>query len=175
MSRRFSPPGMYDPKKLSVEKYLPIAIAEAKKLVPDAVLFRIDADGVYPDGHSDITLADHGSLDFRFISPKRAKRDPSLPVGAKQKEAKCMFRVQFDEEGGWSAPLSGFDCDEPLLGPPKCKTTQVWQKASAKGAPANAIAELGYRAWDKKPKWYVSIDGTKFSEMFEDDCGKKAD
>ncbi len=76
VSRRFKPPGAYDVKKLSIEKYLPFALSEAKKLVPDAVLFRIDAEGVYPDGHADITLADNGSLDFRFISPSRAKGDP---------------------------------------------------------------------------------------------------
>ena len=97
VSRRFVPSG-YNPKQLSVEKYLPFALAEAKKLVPDAVLFRIDADGVYPDGHADITLASNGSLDFRFISPKHAKPDPKLPLGAKQ-EYKCMFRIMLDGEG----------------------------------------------------------------------------
>ncbi|HEY5920408.1 MAG TPA: protein kinase [Kofleriaceae bacterium] len=167
-SRRFMPSG-YDPKKLSVEKYTTFAIAEAKKLVPDAVLFRIDADGVYPDGRADITLNDSASLDFRFISPKRSKRDPKLPLGVKQ-EPKCMFRVMLDKEGAWSAPLSGFECNEPLLGPPKCKTADVWKKALAKGAPSNAIAELGYRGWQKQAKWYFEIEGTKFSEVFEDDC-----
>ncbi len=168
VSRRFVPSG-YNAKNLSVEKYLPFALAEAKKLVPDAVLFRIDADGVYPDGHADITLAGNGSIDFRFISPKRAKGDPKLPLGAKQ-EFKCMFRVMLDGEGAWIAPLSGFDCKEPLLGPPKCTTVQVWKKAIAKGAPTNAIGELGYRGWDNKAKWYFSIDGTKISEVFDDDC-----
>jgi hypothetical protein len=167
VSRRFVPNG-YNPKNLSVEKSLPFVIAEAKKLVPDAVLFRIDADGVYPDGHADITLAG-GSLDFRFISPKRAKRDPNLPLGAKQ-EFKCMFRIMLDDDGVWSAPLDGSECKEPLLGPPKCTTTQVWKKAIAQGAPTNAIGELGYRGWNGVPKWYFNIDGTKISEVFADDC-----
>jgi serine/threonine protein kinase len=168
VSRRFTPSG-YNPKHLSVEKYLPFALAEAKKLVPDAVLFRIDAEGVYPDGHADITLADNGSLDFRFISPKRAKPDASKPLGAKQ-EFKCMFRVMLDGEGVWTAPIDGWECKEPLLGPPKCTTVQVWKKAIAKGAPTNAIGQLGYRGWDNKAKWYFSIEGTKVSEVFEDDC-----
>ena len=169
MSRHFKPPGAYNPKNLSVEKYLPFALAEAKKLVPDAVLFRIDADGIYPDGHADITLADHGSIDFRFISPWRAKGDPSLPVGAKQ-DYKCMFRIMMDGEGAWAAPINGFECKESLLGPPKCTTREVWKKALAKGAPQNAIAELGYRGWNSKARWYFSIEGTKFSEVFDDDC-----
>jgi hypothetical protein len=124
---------------------------------------------VYPDGHADITFEEHGSLDFRFISPKHSMRDPKLPIGAKQ-ELKCMFRIMLDKEGAWSAPLSGFECNEALIGPPKCTTKQVWQKALAKGAPENAIAELGYRSWQNKRKWYFSIEGTKFSEVFEDDC-----
>jgi serine/threonine protein kinase len=169
VARTFKPPGAYDPKRLSVEKYLPFAIAEAKKLVPDAVLFRIDADGVYPDGHADITLAGNGSLDFRFISPSRTKGDPTLPVGAKQ-EYKCMFRVMLNQEGAWSAPLSGWECKEPLLGPPKCTTKQIWKKALDKGAPENAIAGLGYRGSSGKARWYFSIEGTKHSHVFDDDC-----
>jgi hypothetical protein len=168
VSRRFKPSG-YDTKRLSVEKYLPFALAEAKKLVPDAILFRIDSDGVYPDGHADITLAEHGSLDFRFISPKRAKGDTTRPVGAKQ-DYKCMFRIMFDDDGGWSAPIDGWECKEPLLGPPKCTTQQIWKKALAQGAPPNAVAEIGYRGWDNKARWYFDIKGTKFSEMYDDDC-----
>ena len=61
-------------------------------------------------------------------------------------------------------------CKEPLLGPPKCTSVQVWKKALAKGAPANAIAELGYRSWANKARWYFSIEGTKVSDVFDDDC-----
>jgi serine/threonine protein kinase len=168
VSRRFVP-NNYNAKNLSVEKYLPFALAEAKKLVPDAVLFRIDADGVYPDGHADITIANNGSIDYRFISPKRTKGDPKLPLGAKQ-EYKCMFRIMLDGEGVWTAPIDGWECKEPLLGPPKCTTVQIWKRAIAKGAPTNAIGQLGYRGWDNKAKWYFSIEGTKVSEIFEDDC-----
>src|SRR5690606_601117 len=102
------------------------------------------------------------------ISPKRSKRDPNLPLGAKQ-EYKCMFRIMFDDQGGWSAPIPG-QCNEPLLGPPKCTSVQIWKKALARGAPRNAIAELGYRGWNKRARWYFTIEGTKFSQMYHDDC-----
>jgi len=169
VSHRFKPPGTFDPKQLDPKKYLPFALTEAKKLVPDAVLFRIDAEGVAPNGRADITAVEHGSLDYRFISPSRAKRDPKKPLGAKQ-EWKCMFRVMIDEQGAWIAPIDGNECKESLLGPPKCSFEQVWKKALAKGAPSNAIAQLGYRGWDGVARWYFSIDGTSFSEMFKDDC-----
>jgi hypothetical protein len=171
VSRRFRPPAGFDPKKVDAQKYLPFALAEAKKLIPDAVLFRIDAEGVFPDGHADFTAVDNGSLDYRFISPSRAKRDPSKPIGAKQ-EKKCMFRIMIDKEGAWSAPLDGWDCKEALIGVPKCSLVQVWKKALAKKAPPNALAELGYRAWDGRARWYFTIDDDdlKISEVFDDDC-----
>ena len=165
VSRRFKPPGKFDPKQLDAQKYLPFALSEAKKLIPDAVLFRIDANGVLPNGRADITAVDNGSLDYRFISPSRMKRDPSKPLGAKH-EWKCMFRIMIDEEGAWSAPINGWECKEKLTGPPKCSFTQVWNKALAKGAPSNALGSLGFR----ESRWYFSIDGTSFSEMFKDDC-----
>jgi hypothetical protein len=172
VSRNFSPPGSFDPKKVDTSKYLAWALAEAKKLAPDAVLFRIDASGVFPDGHADFTIVDNGDLDYRFISPSRAKRDPSKPIGAKQ-EQKCMFRVQLSKEGAWSAPMNGWECKEKLVGPPKCTFAQVWKKALARNAPSNAVAELGYRAdFNGVAKWYVGIDDpdSKFSEIFDDDC-----
>ena len=81
-----------------------------------------------------------------------------------------MFRIMLDEEGVWTAPIDGWECKEKLIGPPKCTLAQVWKKALAKGAPSNAVASLGYRPWQGVAKWYFSIEGTKFSEVFADDC-----
>jgi len=169
-SREFAPPGKFDPKQLDADKYLPFALAEAKKMVPDAVLFRIDATGVTPNGRADITAVDNGSLDYRFISPSRSKRDPKAPLGAKH-EWKCMFRIMITEKGAWSAPMDGWECSkEKLIGPPKCTLAQIWKKALAKKAPTNALATIGYRAWEGVAKWYFSINDTSFSEVFPDDC-----
>ncbi|NVB81126.1 MAG: serine/threonine protein kinase [Kofleriaceae bacterium] len=171
--RHFKAPGGFDPKHVDVAKYLPIALAEAKRLVPDAVLFRIDAHGIYPDGHGDFTAVDNGGIDYRFISPSRAKRDPKLPIGAKQ-EWKCQFRIMIDKGGPWSAPIDGWDCKDKLVGVPKCSFAQVWKKALAKKAPANAIANFGYWANSSSgaAQWYFTIpdDDVKFTEVFKDDC-----
>jgi hypothetical protein len=172
-SRDFAPPQGFDPKHVDTAKYLPWALGVAKKMVPDAVLFRIDASGVFPDGHADLTVVDNGDLDYRFISPSRLKRDPSKPIGAKQ-DRRCMFRVELTKDGATSAPINGFDCNEKLIGPPKCTFAQVWKKALAKKAPSNAVGTLGYRTTPTTGDavWYFDIDDpdVKFSEMFPDDC-----
>jgi serine/threonine protein kinase len=170
--RRFAAPAGFDPTKVDAAKHMQFAISEAKKLVPDAILFRIDANGVFPDGHADFTAVDHGSLDYRFISPSRLRRDPKKPIGGKQ-EKKCMFRVMIDKEGAWSAPLDGWDCKEKLIGPPKCSLVQVWKKALAMKAPKNALASIGYWAnFSGVATWFFRIDDDdfKFSEQFRDDC-----
>jgi outer membrane biosynthesis protein TonB len=171
---RLPGPAGFDPTKVATAKYLPFALAEARKIAPDAVLFRIDATGVFPDATANFTLVNHGVLDYRFISPSRSTRDPSLPRGAKQPEARCMFRIMIDKDGPLALPMSGWDCHkEKQLGPPRCSFAQVWNKARAKGAPDNALAQLGYRAASGgKPTWYFRIDDDegKFSVIFPDDC-----
>jgi hypothetical protein len=169
-SRNWSGPAGFNPKKVDTAKSLTWALAEAKRMIPDAVLFRIDSTGVFPDGHADFTLVDRGSLDFRFISPSRMKRDTKRPLGAKV-ERRCMFRIELTKDGAWSAPMDGWECNEKLVGPPKCSFQQVWKKALAKKAPANALGSLGYRAdFNGVAKWYFDIDDpdVDFSEMFDD-------
>jgi serine/threonine-protein kinase len=166
VSRNFPPPAGYSAKHVDVAKALPWALAEAKRLVPDAVLFRIDAQGVSADGHADLSRDSDLSLDFRFISPSHSKDSSS-------KEKKCMFRIELTKDGAWSAPLGGFACKEKLLGPPKCSVIQIWKKARAMNAPGAGVGELGYRATPSgDAMWYVDIEGggDKFSKMFRDDC-----
>jgi len=84
-----------------------------------------------------------------------------------------MFRVMIDKDGPWSAPIDGWECKEKLIGPPKCSLVQVWKKALAKKAPANALGSLGYRTdGSGAATWYFSIrdDDLSFSEMFPDKC-----
>lgn len=155
LSHKIPPPAGYNAKRIDTQKTIAYALAEAKKVFPDAVLFRIDANGVYSDGHADVT-GEGRSLDYRFISPSRPAK-------------KCMFRVELTAEGAWVGSLSGFDCKEKPIGPPRCTYQQIWQKAIALGAPADKIGELGYRTTPSgKRVWYVDI-GESFSEMIPDD------
>jgi hypothetical protein len=134
-------------------------------------------DGVGPDGFANLTYpgfaSDHGSIDFRFFSPSRGKRDPSLPLGVKQKDWKCEFRIETEPDGIELRPLDGWECNGNKPVPaPRCTPAALWKRALAKGAPSNAVASLGYRS-NGRPVWYFDIGepGAKaFSQTFADDC-----
>ena len=166
-----SPPGK-DMKRVDVDKHIAWAIAEAKRTVPDAALFRIDVENVFPDGHADLTLPGfaykYGGIDLRFVSPSHTKRDPSVPRGVKV-ERTCALRVDGGPDGFEIRDLSG-DCDEVGIPVPKCKIAQVWTKALAKHPDiADAVASIGYRG----KKWWFTIydDGKSIvSETYADDC-----
>ncbi len=166
-----SPPGK-DMKRVDVDKHIAWAIAEAKRTVPDAALFRIDVENVFPDGHADLTLPGfaykYGGIDLRFVSPSHTKRDPSVPRGVKV-ERTCALRVDGGPDGFEIRDLSG-DCDEVGIPVPKCKIAQVWKKALAKHPDvADAVASIGYRG----RKWWFTIydDGKSMvSETYADDC-----
>ncbi len=166
-----SPPGR-DMKKFDVDKHIAWAVAEAKRTVPDAALFRIDVENVFPDGHADLTLPGFayktGGIDLRFVSPSHTKRDPSVPRGVKV-ERTCALRIDGGPDGFEIRDLSG-DCDEVGIPVPKCKMAQVWKKALAKHPDvADAVASIGYRG----KKWWFTIydDGKSIvSETYADDC-----
>jgi hypothetical protein len=159
----------FDLEQFDVTDFMGAALARARAHYEDAVLVRIDAGGVYPDGLADLTLDDSFSVLYRFNSPSRAKRPADLPVGVKYKP-NCKFYVLVNAEGVRPYPVDGWDCDEPPIGEPKCTVKEVWKRAIAKGAPSNnAVAEIGYRAWQGKARWYISV-GDDFSRTLADSC-----
>ena len=166
-----------DYKKFDVDKHIAWAIAEAKRTVPDAQLFRIDIENVFPAGHADLTLPGfaykYGGIDLRFISPSHSKRDPKVPRGVRV-EIMCSLRVDGGPEGFEIRDLGG-DCDEVIVPPPKCKLAQVWKKALAKHPDmADAVASIDYRAQGKRPMWWFTIYNDNHtslvSETYPDDC-----
>jgi serine/threonine protein kinase len=178
-NQSIDPPSGYDPEHLDVTAFLPWAIAQARKAIPDAQMFRIDADGVGPDGRANLQLptlaSEHGSVDIRFISPSRSKRDPKQPLGVARHDFKCEFRVMATPDGVELMPIDFFDCAKERVVPvPRCSLTGVWKKAIARKAPSHsAVGNVGYRSSGSRPVWYFDIGfGTdvSFSEMFGDDC-----
>jgi len=160
-----------DPAHFDVAGYMKTATAKARKIWPDAVLVRIDADGVYPDGFADLTLDSGFSVLYRFVSPSHDKRPADLPLGVEYK-ADCLYYVNMNAKETSAYVVKGFKCsDYPLVGPPKCSPREIWKKAMARGAPSKkAVAELGYWADPSgKGRWHLSV-GTLWSNWVEDDC-----
>jgi serine/threonine-protein kinase len=159
------------PSSWDVTGYLPQALARARAQFPDAVLSRIDADGVYPSGKADLTLDDGYSVLYRFRSGSRAKRPATLPQGVKHKPT-CLFYVLVNHDSISSYPLEGWTCDnQPAIRMPRCSVKEVWRRAAAAGAPTdNAVGTLSYRLNSEgKPQWWFSIGG-EHQHDFVDDC-----
>jgi serine/threonine protein kinase len=165
-------------KNLDIGKHVAWAIAEAKRNVPDAQLTRIDVSHAFADGHADLTLDDgafKGSIDVRFISPSRAKRDPNLPRGVSSKNV-CEFRILAGPGGSEIYEFGKTDCKTVPVPTPRCSIAQVWKKAIKKKPDlANAVADLTYTSniVSKRVVWMFGIkeDGeTLMSEQFPDDC-----
>jgi len=160
----------FDPAAFDVTRYQRTAQKLARRTYSDAVLVRIDAEGVRPNGIADLTLDDSFTVLYRFVSPSRNKRPDDLPMGVEHKP-NCKFYVLVQSSGVNPYPLNGWTCEEPLIGIPKCSVKQVWKKAEALGAPSgNAVAEIGYWADSSgKGRWHFSVKG-HYSGWIPDDC-----
>ncbi len=151
--------------------YLPKALARARRKFPDAVLVRIDADGVYPSGKADLTLDDGFSVLYRFMSPSQARRPADLPKGVEHKPT-CMYYVSIDRKSVTGYPLQGWSCEKERPIPmPRCSARQIWRRAAGDGAPTrNAVGSLSYRYnMNGDATWWFSI-GKDHQHVYEDDC-----
>ena len=157
----------FNPSAFDFMAWLPAATAEARKVLPDAVLTRLDADGVGPDGLAHLTVVpDDWQVLYRFVSPSAAKQPPDHPKGVKW-EPLCMVQIFVQPKEINVIPMKGFGCEKPIP-KPKCNAKQIWQKAIDGGAPSsNAYAELWYGYAGNK--WSFDI-GDDFSESFVDGC-----
>jgi serine/threonine protein kinase len=157
-------------KAFDVTGYIPEATRAARAVFEDAILVRIDAEGVYPNGKADLTLDGNFSVLYRFRSRSRAVRPKDLPLGVEHKPT-CLFYVSVQKDTITNYVVTGFPCDYAEVGPPKCSVAGVWQKAIRGGAPSkNAVAEVGYWADPKGVgRWSFSI-GHKNSSWIQDDC-----
>ncbi len=158
------------PSQVDVTGYLAEAQRRAEQAFDDAVLFRIDADGVRPNGKADLTLGQSFSVTYRFMSKSRAKRPKGLTLGVEHKPT-CIFYVSVGPQETSNYALAGWDCSKiSPTGRPRCTSKQIWQRAIADGAPKNnAVAEIGYRKFAGAKKWYFDIKGV-FSKTYNDDC-----
>ena len=158
-------PGAWD-----VTGYLPKAFATAKTYFPDAVLVRIDADGVYPSGKANLQLDSNFDVLYRFISPSAAVRPKDLPLGVEHKPT-CLLYVLVNRSELTVYTLEGWSCEDQVkIRLPRCSAKEVWARAAAQGAPTdNAVAELSYRIFRGRPMWLLQI-GKDHDHEIPDDC-----
>ncbi len=163
-------PGPVNTAAFDVTGYIATAQKLARGYFDDVVLVRIDAEGVFPDGRARLKLSDDFSVLYRFVSPSRAKRPRDLPKGVPFKPT-CKVYVNVTGNGVDVHPLEGWECDEPLVGKPRCSARDVWQKARLQGATTEeAAADVGYWAGPGgKGRWHLDIED-EFSEWITDDC-----
>jgi len=119
---------------------------------PDLALVTIGAHYLRPDGKLDPR---YGSLALEFHTPLHPVSpidDPDRPTGApiavpeptdKPRERGCPRPVW--SKGAW-AYQDGFCSKRLAITGPRCTVAKIWERAIAKGAPANALAiiRLGY-------------------------------
>ena len=166
-----TPPAPQPQRGFNITKFLPKALRMARKHYPDAVLHRIDAKRVHPNGKADLSLPG-GSVLYRFSSPSRAQRPAGLAKGVPHKP-RCMYYVNVSKSGVSEYPADGFKCNLPVGRMPRCSVRQIWRRAIGRGAPSsNAVADVSIRVniVTKRLQWHFAIPGTKTSFPMTDSC-----
>jgi hypothetical protein len=160
-------------------------IKQALDLRKDLAPWRIQASYVRSDGVFDPT---YGELEVNLIgqAPPQPPDDPNRPTGAPVPDPDPNAAKGPDcEDFRWTAS-SGWaprqdDYMKMCIGmggqaPLHCTAIQIWQRALADGAPANALAKIDAMA---AMGWSSSIDddprNVHFSQTYRDDCPPAAE
>jgi hypothetical protein len=166
------------PKDRDVMEMVKAARAAVAAIAPDLGLGGLDAYYVRKDGTLDPT---YGTLALRFAQPQPTEDDPNRPTGAPiarrkppvERATEACPRVKF-ADGAWKS--DDVQCrKQALIGELRCTSAQVWARAIARGAPADAVAILeldqGYGSW--KFRIEDKLRKVDFYELIADDCPAK--
>lgn len=145
-----------------------LATAHPKLVPAQATLAYVDRDGNLD--------AEHGRFELQvgYVSEKvdDPRRKTGAPVVAAERPSSCPKIVW--QAGAWD--VRSWSCREVLPHVPRCPAANVWSRAIAKGAPADALAviTLEYRDRSAPPRWAFAISddlrGVKIRHAFDDDC-----
>ena len=157
----------FNPKDFDALGFSKRAEKLAREKMPDAVLIDFDADGVFPDGHVDLTLNREYRANYRFRSPKESRGDPNLPANVEQDIA-CLVYVEVSQEAIEVYPTSSMEnCKEKPRPRWRCSLKQAWDLAKKNGAPGgNLVAKVSW-LWDG---WYFDFGDDSVS--VPDSCQK---
>ncbi len=170
-------------------RFDPVAAYEdmARRAGSGAELVQLSAHGVRSDGTVDLEQDTFRATVDYYFERTAAKPDDAPPVGAGGAEH-WHQRIQIelrraghageetDEHGTRqvttkglrqivSGPESG-PVRDAVLPPPRCSFADLWEHASARGAPSGAVATIRYIG----DGYELSIAGTDVSVRFSVDC-----
>ncbi len=132
----------FDAHRFDALGFVGAATAEAKAHLPDAVLVGFAVDGVFADGHTDLSLSPEFRATYTFRSPSLSQANPAIPDDAQ--EIRCLFFVDVSAKTvEWRTAVDYFGCRAPALPPwGHCSLKDVWQLALAQGAPRERAAKV---------------------------------
>jgi serine/threonine-protein kinase len=150
----------YDPEHFRPLEYFERARAAARKVADDMQLMMFQVDGVYPDGHADLTLRSNYNAIYTFRSPSLSRGDPSKPANIKQRIHCLVTVLARAQDVRIVQGISGRDCAEELLPPWRCTIAQAYARArdgthDAGLPPGNNIVATAI--WEKGG-WSLNFD-----------------
>ena len=161
-------PAGFDPKSFDVWGFFDEATRLAEKEQSDARFVRLDAQGLRPSGHVDLTQTGNTVL-YRYRSPSLSVPPAGFPENKKY-EGECIVYVYADQNGVRTYPAK-WSCDWPFLAKPRCSPAQIWKAAERRGAPTgNLVANIGFWADDSgRGRWLLDVTD-RFSQFVPDSC-----
>jgi predicted Ser/Thr protein kinase len=149
---RVSLPLDFDPTRFDPYGYLPRAQALARERMDDAVLIDFSVDGVFADGHADLTLAPGYDVDYFFRSPSRSRDDPRVPDA--DEELPCLTYVVVSAKEVAVFTTDSFrGCKEPERPRITCPLARAARAAIAQGGSATSVATA---SWLGDGHWFFS-------------------
>ena len=151
--------GGWNQKRFAIDPSFELGKKESKLYFSDAEVVSFMAIGVTADGHVDLTESKN--------NVSMTLRSPTASAG--KQTGSCMVSVSIVGEYLTSAVLNSAPCYQKLIGPPKCKVEQVFEKARAAGFKHDGPVTLTYTQYSSSPAWQVEIKSGG-GQMVPDDC-----
>jgi hypothetical protein len=160
-----------------------VLIQTVRRTKPGLDVTRLQIDYVRSDGTMDPT---YGHFEASLLGPEPGPPpdDPNRPTGAPVMTPPPSDRECLDQtwraSSGWAVPPSGYPVMCMSFGTPRpvsCTIIEVWKRAIAEGAPADALAKIELMNGMPEPtrgQWQFSIydrpRDVHFTGSYEDDC-----
>ncbi|MBP6629448.1 MAG: serine/threonine protein kinase [Kofleriaceae bacterium] len=153
-----------DTRRFDAVTYLPRARDLARRLLADAELTAFEVQAVGKGGLANLTLTRDLQASYWFRSKAASPRPAGVPKGV-DVDIACMVYVDVSAKEITAYVTTREECDDRFLRRPRCSLATVWDRALAKGAPADHVAEIDLLG----DGWYVQF-GDDWSETIPDDC-----